>query len=247
MHSECSDYCSNAYPFANMEGIETVTVDSYTTLVDVGSQADVLAEHVEAIADGEEVSQRWRSQYIQYSMVTNAIDEYRPFWELIGQGLQYALEVNGYDVPANVRDRIRRDVYEERISVFDDVADGIGRIVDDGYDVYVLSNGNPEMLTHLLEAADLDGLVTDTISADEIETYKPDPAIYRHAATRIGTDIDDILHVSGGSMRDVWGAKHAGMKAGWLARPEQSTPKESLGRDPDVVLENFYDLAERLE
>jgi len=229
-----------------MEGIETVTVDSYTTLVDVGSQAEVLETHVADLEDGEHVSQLWRSQYIQYSMMVNDIDEYRPFWELIGQGLRYALEATGYDVAADVRDRIRREVYEERITVFEDVADGIGRVVDAGYDVYVVSNGNPEMLQHLVEAADLGDVVSDTISADEIETYKPDPAIYRHAATRVGTPIEKILHVSGGGMRDVWGAKHAGMKAGWLARPEQNAPREHLGRDPDIVLEDLYGLAEHL-
>jgi 2-haloacid dehalogenase len=179
-------------------------------------------------------------------MMVNDIDEYRPFWELIGHGLRYALEATGYDVDADVRDRIRREVYEERLTVFEDVTDGIGRVVDAGYDVYIVSNGNPEMLQHLVEAADLGDVISDAISADEVETYKPDPAIYRHAAARVGTPIEKILHVSGGGMRDVWGAKHAGMKAGWLARPEQNAPRERLGRDPDVVLQDLYELADHL-
>ena len=230
-----------------MEDIDVITVDSYSTLVDVGSQADVLEAHVPGLADGEPISQRWRNQYITYSMVANAIDEYRPFWDLIGRGLQYALEAHGYDVPVDVRDRIRREVYEDRLTVFADVTDGIGRIVDAGYDVYVLSNGNPEMLAHLVERADLGALVSDTISADEIGTYKPDPAIYRHAGRRTGADLEKILHVSGGGMRDVWGAKHAGMKAAWLARPAQRSPREHLGRDPDIVVEDLYRLADVLE
>ncbi|MFC4449526.1 haloacid dehalogenase type II [Halorussus aquaticus] len=228
------------------EAVTTVTVDSYTTLVDVGSQIAALEEHVDGMDDAEAVSQRWRSQYISYSMVANDIDEYRPFWELVGQGLRYALEANGYDVSADVRDRIRSTVYEDELTVFDDVTDGIDRITDSGYEVYVLSNGNPEMLDHLVETADLAGTVTDTISADEVEVYKPDSAIYRHAADRVGTPIDRILHVSGGSMRDVWGAKHAGMRTAWLSRPEEDSPHEELGRDPDLVVEDFHDLADRL-
>lgn len=231
----------------SMKRPATVTVDSYTTLVDVSSQAAVLEAHVEEVEDGERVSQFWRNQYIQYSMIANDIDEYRPLWELIGQGLRYALKANGYDVPSDVRDRIRKEVYEDRITVFDDVADGIGRIVDVGYEVYVLSNGNPAMLEHLIETAELEDLVSDTISADEIGIYKPDPAIYQHAATRVETPIEDILHVSGGGMRDVWGAKHAGMKTGWLARPEQKAPHEYLGQDPDIIIEDFNELADRLE
>ena len=228
------------------EVITTITVDSYTTLVDVGSQVAALEAHVDGTNDAEKVSQLWRSQYINYSMVVNDIDEYRPFWDLIGEGLRYALEANGYDVSADVRDEIRSTVYQDRLSVFDDVTEGIGRITDAGYEVYILSNGNPEMLDHLLAAADLEDTITDTISADEIEVYKPDSAIYRHAADRVGTPIDQILHVSGGSLRDVWGAKHAGMRAAWLSRPEQDSPREDLGRDPDLVIEDFHDLADWL-
>lgn len=225
---------------------EAVTVDSYTTLVDVGSQQATLTEYIDEMNDAEKVSHLWRSQYINYSMVANDINEYRPFWDLIGQGLRYALEANGYDVPADVRDQIRRTVYQDRLTVFDDVTDGLDHITDAGYEVYILSNGNPEMLAHLVEAANLDGIVTDTISADEVKVYKPDSAIYRHAADRVGTPIDQILHVSGGSMRDVWGAKHAGMRAAWLSRPEQNTPREELGQNPDLIIEDFHDLADRL-
>jgi 2-haloacid dehalogenase len=56
-----------------------------------------------------------------------------------------------------------------------------------------------------------------------------------------------MLHVSGGGLRDVWGAKHAGMNAGWLARPEQSAPREELGQDPDIVIGSLHELADRLE
>ncbi|MFB6156976.1 MAG: haloacid dehalogenase type II [Haloferacaceae archaeon] len=228
------------------DAIGTVTVDSYSTLVDVDSQADAIEEHVDGVEDPEAVSSLWRSQYLVYSVIADDIDEYRPFWDLVGQGLQYALEAHGHDVPAETRDRIRRVVYEERLDVFDDVRDGIGRIVDAGYDVYVLSNGNPEMLDHLLDAADLHGVVEDAISADEVETYKPNAEIYRHAAARTGTPIDRILHVSGGGMRDVWGAKHAGMRAAWLVRPDKDLPNEELGRDPDLVVESFHEVADRL-
>lgn len=230
----------------NFETVETVTVDSYTTLVDVTAQAEVLTERVDSIEDPESVSQHWRWQYIQYSVIANDIDEYRPFPELIDLGLRHALEAHGHDVSADVRDEIRRTAYDERVTVFEDVTDGIGHIADAGYDVYVLSNGTPEMLERLLEITDLEGVITDAVSADEIETYKPDPAIYRHAAARVGTPIDRILHVSGGAMRDVWGAKHAGMRTAWLSRPEQELPREHLGPAPDVVVEDFHDLADRL-
>jgi len=231
----------------DFDSVSTVTVDSYSTLVDIGSQEAVLEAHVDGLDDAESVSQLWRAQYLQYSMIANDIDAYRPFWELIGQGLRYALESNGYDVPEATRDEIRRTVYEDELSIFDDVEEGIGRITDAGYEVYIVSNGSPDMLDHLVAAAGLGDVVTDAISADEVETYKPEAGIYEHAAERTDTPIGEILHASGGGMRDVWGAKHAGMSAAWVSRPGKTLPTEELGPDPDIVVEGFHDLADRLE
>lgn len=229
-----------------MEGIETITVDSYTTLVDVGSQADVLDAHIPELVDSGGVSRTWRHQYLLYSVIANDIDAYRPFWELIGLGLEYALEAHGYDVPRATQDRIRKEVYHDNLAVFDDVQAGIERLTTHGYPVFVLSNGDPEMLSRLVETAGLTDLVAGTISAAEVQTYKPDPGIYEHAATRTDTPIDRILHVSGGGLRDVWGAKHAGMHTAWLRRPAQTAPTERLGPDPDITLPDFHALADTL-
>lgn len=226
--------------------IRTVTVDSYTTLVDVDAQERVLADRVDALADPASVSRTWRSRAIQYTMIANDIDAYRPFSELLGLALEYALESHGHDVDADRRAEIKRTVYEDQLAVFDDVRPGIERLVEAGYPVYIVSNGDPTMLGHLIDAADLDGLVEDAISADEVESYKPATTIYRHAADRTDTSIEHVLHVSGGSMRDVWGAKHAGMHTAWLNRPTKSFPSESLGAAPDWEVESFLDLADRL-
>lgn len=229
-----------------LDRIETVTFDSYTTLVDVYSQADVLADEVEDIEHPDFVSRVWRSRNMMYTVMANDIEAYRPFYEIQGLSLRYALESFGHEVPTDVRDRIRRRVYKQNITVFDDVRPGMERIADLGYDMYVISNGDPDMLEHMVEAAEIDGLLADTISADEVETFKPDEEIYHHSADRTGTAVDRILHVSGGTMRDVWGAKHAGMRTAWLNRPGKHYPKEYLGTDPDLTIADFHQLADIL-
>ncbi len=230
-----------------MDDVTAVTVDSYSTLVDVDSQVTVLSE-VAGLdpAAAEAVSGTWRTQYLVYSMLANDIDAYRPFRDLIDMGLSYALAVHGHEVDAETRDRVRREVYHERLDVFDDVRPGVERLVDAGYPVFVLSNGDPGMLDHLVEAAGIEDLIGGTVSADEVETYKPNVEIYRHGAARVGAPISEIVHVSGGGMRDVWGAKHAGMKTAWLARPEKRLPRESLGPEPDAVVESLGEVADRL-
>lgn len=155
--------------------------------------------------------------------------------------LQYALDVHGVDLPPAERDEILSTYHE--LDVFDDVRGGIERLQDADYEVYVVSNGNPEMLSSMVEHADIDDLVADTISAHEIATFKPDPEIYRHAAGRTGTPIENIVHVAG-PVFDVQGAMHAGMQGAWLNR--DGSVWGQFGDDPDVELNSFDDLADLL-
>jgi 2-haloacid dehalogenase len=220
------------------EAVSTLTFDSYSTLVDVDAAEQALAARV---ADPEPVSKLWRARSLEYTFVGNQIDRYQPFYEINRDALQYALDVHGVDIGEEERDEILA-VYHE-LDVFDDVRDGIERLRDAGYDCYVVSNGNPEMLASMVDHADIGDLVEDTISADEVETFKPDAELYRHAAARTGTPIDEIAHVTAGWF-DVMGAQHAGMQAVWVDR--KGTPYETFGDDPDLTVETFDELAEAL-
>lgn len=216
------------------ERVTTVTFDSYSTLVDVDAAERALEERVE---EPEPVSKLWRSRSLEYTFVANAIDAYQPFYEMNRDALQYALDAHGVDLPTEERDEILA-VYHE-LDVFDDVREGIERLRDGGYDPYVVSNGNPEMLDSMVEHAGIGDLLEDTISADEVRTFKPAAELYRHAAARTGTPIGEIAHVTAGWF-DVMGAKHAGMQSVWVDR--KGSPWEPFGGDPDLTIERFDDL-----
>ncbi|WP_049972413.1 haloacid dehalogenase type II [Haladaptatus cibarius] len=220
------------------ERVTTLTFDSYSTLVDVDAAENALAERVET---PEPISKLWRARSLEYTFVANHTDSYQPFYEINRDALQYALSAHDADISESERDEILA-VYHE-LDVFDDVRDGIERLRDGGYDCYVVSNGNPEMLDSMVEHADIGDLLTDTISADEIETFKPDAELYRHAAGRTGTPTEEIAHVTAGWF-DVQGAKHAGMQGVWADR--KGTPWEPFGDEPDLVIESFDDLADEL-
>ncbi|MDL5362305.1 haloacid dehalogenase type II [Halalkalicoccus sp. NIPERK01] len=218
--------------------VTTVTFDSYSTLVDVDAAETALAERV---ADPEPVSKLWRARSLEYTFVANQIDAYQPFYEMNRDALQYALDVHDADVSESERDEILA-VYHE-LDVFDDVRDGIERLREGGYHCYVVSNGDPEMLESMVEHADIGDILEDTISADEIRTFKPAADLYRHAAARTGTPIDEIAHVTAGWF-DVLGARHAGMQGVWVDR--KGTPWEPFGGEPDLTIGTFYELADEL-
>jgi 2-haloacid dehalogenase len=218
--------------------VSTVTFDSYSTLVDVDAAEAALADRVD---NPESVSKLWRTRSLQYTFVANYTDAYKPFYEINRDALQYALDSHGVALDSEERDSILA-VYHE-LDVFDDVRDAIERLTDAGYPCYVVSNGNPEMLDSMIEHADLTALIEDTVSADEVHTFKPAAEIYRHAAGRTGTPIEEIAHVTAG-WYDVLGARHAGMQGVWVNRSDDTW--EPFGDTPDLTVRDIHRLADEL-
>jgi len=91
--------------------------------------------------------------------------------------------------------------------------------------------------------ADIGDLLVDTISAEEVGTFKPGPEIYRHAAARTETPIEEIAHVSAGYF-DVYGAMNAGMQGVWINR--EGGPWDDFAGEPDVEVASFHELVETL-
>ena len=218
--------------------VSTITFDSYSTIVDVDAVEAALAAHVD---DPEPVSRLWRARSLEYTFVANHTDAYQPFYEMNRDALEHALAAHGVDLAEDEREAILETYHD--LDVFGDVRRGIERLREGGYDCYVVSNGNPAMLDSMVEGAAIGDLLENTISADEIETFKPDPEIYRHAAGRTGTPIDGIAHVSAGWF-DVQGAMHAGMQGVWADR--KGSPWDPFDGEPDYTIETFHDLADEL-
>lgn len=220
------------------EQVTTLSFDSYSTIVDVEAATAALSEYTD---DAESVSSLWRTRSLMYAMHSVLVDTYQPFYEMLRDSLDYALAANNIDISEDDRDEVL-SVYHE-LDVFEDVRGGLERLNGGGYDCYIISNGDPEMLDSLVEHADIGEFVKDTISADEVNTYKPAPEPYRHAAAQMGTPIDEIAHVAAGWW-DVRGALNAGMYGVRIDR--KGLPWGPYDGEPSFTIETFHDLADEL-
>lgn len=217
------------------DAVETITFDSFTTLVDVGtSTTRALAEHIE---EPGPVADLWRFRAVDYRMVSTFTDVYETYEETTRDALEYALAVFEYDLPDDEIDAIVSVFHE--LDVYDDVRPGMERLVDDGYELFVLSNGNPAVLESMVNRAGIDDLIEETISADDIQTYKPDTGIYEYAATRVQTPVENIAHVAT-PWYDIYGAMHAGNQAIWLNRNDD--PWDRFDGEPDAIVDDFEEL-----
>lgn len=218
--------------------IESVVVDSYSTLVDVESSRKALEPYT---SDATSLARVWQLRSREYAIVGNDINIYRPALERHRLSLKYALEVFDVDLTDDEIEEVL-SVYHE-LDVFGDVRDGLEIIRDAGYEIHILSSGDPELLDSLVDHTDLTDVITSVISADEIQVYKPERELYEYAADQIGVPLGNLVHVTA-SWSDVNGALNAGIQGVWLNRKDRTW--EQYGREPTLIIENFHELADVL-
>lgn len=221
--------------------IRAITVDSYSTLLDVDSAAAALKD---LVAEPERVAGVWRAQSLAYATTSNFIGHYCIFYEMNRAALVYALACEGVRPDAAELDRVLA-VYHD-LQPFADVRGGISRLRALGYPVFVVSNGDPDMLQSLLRDAHIEDVVSGVVSVHEIRRYKPAPEIYRHAAQRLNQPTWGIAHASAGWF-DVAGAMYAGMQGVWMNR--KNLPPEVFGPfpPPDLTVSGFEQLIGALQ
>jgi len=216
--------------------------DMYGTLCDTSSVTRRLGEVLDlsgVLTDA--VDATWRRKQLQYSYQAAQMDAYEPFWEVTGRALDYALAE--YDIDPTPEERERVVEAYDHLSPYPAAAATLEELGDAGYTVTVLSNGNPAMLERLAENAGLTPHLDDIISADEVGTFKPDPAVYENAARRLGEDIGACRLVSANAW-DAAGAGNAGMGVAWVNR--RRDPPEAIGPVPETVVDSLARLPDAL-
>ncbi|MFC7097569.1 haloacid dehalogenase type II [Halobaculum marinum] len=225
-----------------MPETETLCFDMYGTLCDTSSVTGTLAAELDASdALVSRIDETWRAKQLQYSYQSALMDDYQPFWEVTTDALDYALAQWGVDADDATRATIL-DSYNH-LDPYPDAIDTLTRLSAAGHTVTVLSNGNPDMLETLAANAGLAPHLDDVISADEVSTFKPNPAVYENAAARTDTPIEQCRLVSGNAW-DVAGAGNAGMATAWVDRAND--PFERIGVEPSLAVTSLADVADEL-
>ena len=220
---------------------EALCFDMYGTLCDTSSVTETMGEELD-ITDKlvEAVDELWRQKQLQYATEVALMESYETFWSVTERALEYALAFYDLDADEAARDRIVGSY--EHLDPYPDAVDALERL-GESHAVAVLSNGNPEMLETLASNADLAPHLDDVLSADEVRTFKPAPAVYENAADRLDRDLAACTLVSSNAW-DVAGASSAGMGTAWVNRARE--PMETVGGSPDRTVQSLAALADEL-
>jgi len=191
----------------------TLALDIYGTLIDPLAVKKALVDHVgdEATAFAE----TWRIKQLEYSFRRGLMGAYRNFSEITRAALDFACETHG----ARIADADKNKLMTcyRALDAFPDVAPALAALQQKGVILHAFSNGVADDITALLQHAGLEDRVLSIVSADEVQTFKPDPRFYAHFLERAGATADTTWLVSSNPF-DVIGAAACGWRTTWVKR-----------------------------
>jgi len=123
-----------------------------------------------------------------------------------------------------------------------DGAPELVRRLADRMPVGIVTNGFPDVQYAKLNGLGVRDRFRCVIISDEVGFWKPDPEVFRIAATALGRSPERCLFVGNNYHDDVVGAKAAGLRACWLNPRGEPIPEN--GPHPDFQVKDLGELAE---
>ena len=222
-----------------MQDVKACVFDAYGTLFDVAAAAahckDDLGENAAAL------SALWRTKQLEYTWLRSLMNEYVGFWEITGDGLDYALETLGLDGDAALRDKLL-NLYM-KLDCFPEVPNILKVLNAGGLKCAILSNGTPKMLNSAIENAGISKQLVNSYSVDQLKTYKPSSRVYQMVVDDLGISAEKISFMSSNAW-DASAAANFGFKVVWVNRFGQK--RERLPGLPEHEIQTLSDLPKLL-
>jgi 2-haloacid dehalogenase len=237
-------------PDPALREVRALTFDIFGTTVDwltgVAAEARRLGALGGVEANWERLAGAWRALYMpSMDLVRRGELPWTNFDRLHRMSLDQVLSevgAEGFDPAA--REELTHAW--ERLPPWPDAAPGLRRLAK-RFTVATLSNGNRSQQTALISFAKLP--FQSLLSAEDFRHYKPDPEVYRGAASALGLEAPQVMMVAS-HKSDLRAAQAAGMHAAFVERPLEKGPGGGADFLPDPLADvqatDFMDLADKL-
>lgn len=219
-----------------------VCCDVFGTLIDIASIADELEEFFPT--HGDRISRQWRTRQIDYTRLRGMFGQYAHFERITRDSLIATLNSLGLAHAPEEIDAII-DLYQ-RCPPYPDVTETLATLTQNAISWSVVTNGNTEFVSPILQHADISIEKSNLTASDHISAFKVSPAIYESAylqARKLNTQItrkDQIFFVSANQW-DAIAATWFGFTACWINRDHQSV--EELEATPAFEVQSFAQAA----
>lgn len=211
-----------------------VVFDLYGTLLDVAS-LDAAAARVSS--EPAAFVAAWRKKQLDYAWAAAIIGRYEDFDRLTRYALHYVAAAAGAHLGRDDLDALMGAW--QTLRPYPDALGALEAVRDRGIPTAVLTQGTRKSARAVLEHARAFNLVDAVLSVEELETFKPDPAVYRMAARRFEAPPERIAFVTSNGW-DATGAREFGLAVVWCNR--SGAPVETFGRPPSATISGLADL-----
>ena len=207
-------------------GIEVIAFDVNETLLDLSSLDEAFGE----VLGSAELRPLWFAQMLQLSFVGGLTGRYVDFRTAQLAAFEMLVERQGVRVaPGSAEAVVDRMT---SLSPYPEVGAALKRLLPTPLRVVALTNSTEVVGRAQLENAGLANEFDAVLSADSVRALKPAPAAYRHVASTMQVDLDEIRLVAAHAW-DVSGALAAGCRAAFVRRP--GFVPSPLGPQADIV------------
>jgi 2-haloacid dehalogenase len=214
------------------EQVRSVAFDAYGTLFDVFSVQARAEEMFPGF--GLAIAQGWRTRQIDYTRLRSMAGRYEPFSLVIEQALKATLADLGLSAsPVEIKQLVHE---YQSLTPYPEAREVLETLSAMGIPKVILTNGDRDLITPLLEDSGLDELIDAVLSADQVKAFKVDPRVYQLAVDHFNEPASEIMLVSANQW-DAIGARWFGFSSAWVNR--NGTAPEELGVEPSYVVNDL--------
>ncbi len=220
----------------------TLLFDTWGTLVDNYSIADVIEPYVFESHIAQQISEDWRFQQKWAMFYTTLSDSFVPHPTLNEACLRWALDRHHVELPEEaVRDIIGQ---YHKLRAYPDVLGALKSLKEQGLTLKIVANPTKKMIEdHSRYAGTLEYIDEIISSGEEAQAFKPSPKVYELGMQRAGCPKEEILWVTG-HFWEIVGAVRQGLNCAWTNRARQ--PALKIGVEPTYTTNNLQELADIL-
>lgn len=211
--------------------------DVNETLLDLAS----LDPHFERIFGDPSVRDEWFSQLVQSAMAATLTGRYDDFGVLAREALEllakrHRTELSEEDIRSTLG-RIRE------LEPHPDVVPALELLRENEFRMAALTNSPYRTVEAQFASNGLRSFFELVLSVDEVQKFKPHPAVYRMATAKLGVERREMRLIAAHNW-DTSGAIRAGCRAAFVARPHRVLG--SLDESVDIVGRDLLEVAEQI-
>jgi 2-haloacid dehalogenase len=204
-----------------MPGTRWLTFDCYGTLADWNA---CMSGALEPIAG--EYTAPLLSAYHRTGPILEALPEWRPYREVLTEGLRLAARRISFKLLDEQEDAFV--AAWPSMPVFPDVAEALGTLAASGWRLAILTNCDDDLFA--LTSAALPVPFEVVVTAEQVRSYKPDLAHFRKFAEITGATPANWIHVANSWVHDILPAARMGLRSVWVDRDHTGHPAKFAER-----------------